>query len=244
MTPDEAKKLFALASEKKLSFMPMLPGRPGKAFSAVVMSLFSSASEIACQRLLPDDFSGPAAALRMDEATIRMLLNDVAMQDVFAVNFSICMRPLSVSCQRIDSTIHCLKVALTYPNKCVLTIKCGLGQTHLDTQLFKLSGEGLSDMRRVDHMAHANQHSFSAGSNASFHQISESKGLGFTQVYDDARADALEQMYSVSSGATALARRVRPQLMQDNLIHCLKIADAAYRSFASGSVEDINYCDY
>jgi hypothetical protein len=37
----------------------MLPGRPGKAFSKVVMSLFSSASKIECQRHLPHDFQTP-----------------------------------------------------------------------------------------------------------------------------------------------------------------------------------------
>ena len=78
-------------------------------------------------------------------------------QDVFAVNFSICMRPLSVRCARTAASAapHSFEMLLTYPNQCEYTIKFGPQQHHLSTQLFKLSGPNLSDMRRVDNMTHA-----------------------------------------------------------------------------------------
>ena len=150
-TLHSAKEVFDLARSKQAIFMPMLPGRPGKAFSAVVMSLFSSSEMIECQRKLPDDFKAPKQEAQDDKALL-MLFADIAMQDIFAVNFSICMRPLSVTARRIASQEHSVEVSVTYPNRLVYTVRGGFGQDKIDTQLFKLTGEALNSMRRVDHM--------------------------------------------------------------------------------------------
>lgn len=243
MTVQSVMDMFALARDNQTIFMPMLPGRPGKAFSAVVMSLFASASKIACQRHLPDDFDVAQPEVPLDDEACKLLLADVAMHDIFAVNFSICMRPLSVFAKRISgSQAHCFEVQVTYPNRCVYTVKAGFGQHDLDTQLFKLTGDSLVDMRRVDHMSHVSINAHSA--NTSFNEASkgdEGKTLRFTQEYDAARADALEQMYSMASGAKALASRVRPQLMENNLCDCVRIAEAAHASIVSGTEQSINY---
>jgi len=157
-----------------------------------------------------------------DDKALLMLLADIAMQDIFAVNFSICMRPLSVTARRIASQEHSVhtskilkntlslgsskctvaltfeilflelcqmqalltypntnthkhththththtqththkhththtqvEVSVTYPNRLVYTVRGGFGQDKIDTQLFKLTGEALNSMRRVDHM--------------------------------------------------------------------------------------------
>jgi predicted dehydrogenase len=170
MTVQSVMDMFALARDNQTIFMPMLPGRPGKAFSAVVMSLFASASKIACQRHLPDDFDVAQPEVPLDDEACKLLLADVAMHDIFAVNFSICMRPLSVFAKRISgSQAHCFEVQVTYPNRCVYTVKAGFGQHDLDTQLFKLTGDSLVDMRRVDHMSHVSINAHSA--NTSFNEV-------------------------------------------------------------------------
>mmetsp|Transcript_39098 Transcript_39098/g.63014 ORF Transcript_39098/g.63014 Transcript_39098/m.63014 type:complete len:428 (+) Transcript_39098:99-1382(+) len=241
MSLEAIKDLFSLARQNNVIFMPMLPGRPGKAFSAVVMSLFASATSIACQRRLPDTFCTPQRQLELDDPATMMLLTDVAMQDIFAVNFSICMRPLSVEVKRISTSAHCFEVCVTYPNKCNFAIQCGLGQDDLDSQLFKLSGDSLADMRRVDHMSHVNINAHSA--NTSFNEVQDSadKVLRFTQEYDSARADALEQMYSMASGAKALASRVRPAQMENNVLDCVRIANAAFKSLQESTPVTITY---
>ena len=89
MTVQTANDLFETARASHAIFMPMLPGRPGKAFSAVVMSLFASAERVACQRHLPEDFKQQQPPPEISDPETQMILADVAMQDVFAVNFSI-----------------------------------------------------------------------------------------------------------------------------------------------------------
>jgi len=214
----------------------------GQAFSAVVMSLFSSAELIECQRKLPDGFQAVQKEVDVGDKACIKLLTDMAMHDIFAVNFSVCMRPLSVTAKRIASDTHSLEVSVTYPNQCIYTVRGGLGQDHVDTQLFKLTGEALSSMRRVDHMHDDGPMSHAA--NTTFSETSGDRDLrmlSFQQEYDAARADALEQMYAMASGAKALASRVRPQLIENNLSDCLRIAQAALESLKSNAAVDIHY---
>lgn len=241
-TLQSSKEIFELARNSETIFMPMLPGRPGKAFSAVVMSLFSSAELIECQRKLPDGFQAVQKEVDVGDKACIKLLTDMAMHDIFAVNFSVCMRPLSVTAKRIASDTHSLEVSVTYPNQCIYTVRGGLGQDHVDTQLFKLTGEALSSMRRVDHMHDDGPMSHAA--NTTFSETSGDRDLrmlSFQQEYDAARADALEQMYAMASGAKALASRVRPQLIENNLSDCLRIAQAALESLKSNAAVDIHY---
>jgi len=67
---------------------------------------------------------------------------------------------------------------------CICIIMCTYldEQDDLDSQLFKLSGDSLADMRRVDHMSHVNINAHSA--NTSFNEVQDSadKVLRFTQV--------------------------------------------------------------
>jgi len=115
MSVQAAQDLFETARATQTIFMPMLPGRPGKAFSAVVMSLFASADKVACQRHLPEDFNVDQVPPDVSDPETKMMLCDVAMQDVFAVNFSVCMRPLSVETRRVTAAAHCFEVPTSRP---------------------------------------------------------------------------------------------------------------------------------
>ena len=62
------------------------------------------------------------------------------------------------------------------------------------------------------------------------------------QEYEQARADALEQIYTMASGAISLATRsARPQLIHNNLCDCIKIGSAALKSLKEGKPVDIEY---
>lgn len=61
------------------------------------------------------------------------------------------------------------QIILTYPNKMEYSILSGRGQTQLDAQLFKISGNSLQDMRSVDHMTHMSINSHAA--NTSFNEV-------------------------------------------------------------------------
>jgi hypothetical protein len=62
------------------------------------------------------------------------------------------------------------------------------------------------------------------------------------QEYEQARADALEQMYTMASGAISLASRsARPQLIHNNLCDCIKIGTAALKSLKEAKPIDIAY---
>jgi hypothetical protein len=65
--------------------------------------------------------------------------------------------------------------------------------------------------------------------------------LGGEHVLTQIGVLVLLQMYSMASGAKALASRVRPQLMENNLCDCVRIAEAAHASIVSGTEQSINY---
>eukprot|EP00960_Hanusia_phi_P071604 767589-Hanusia_phi.AAC.2 len=99
--------------------------RPGKSFSAVVMSLFSSASKIVCERVVP----------------VVCHLCSFGSQDGIR-----CMRPTEVSSSLVQGKEHKAEINLLYPNGCVYTIYTALGLESVDTQSFSLSGERCSDL--------------------------------------------------------------------------------------------------
>ncbi|EKX40616.1 hypothetical protein GUITHDRAFT_164650 [Guillardia theta CCMP2712] len=236
MTIDSARELFALGRRQKQVLMTLLPGRPGKSFSAVVMSLFSSASKIVCERVIPDGYKHPLLDKKINpsDPSVEAMFIDTILHDCFAVNFCMCMRPTEVSSCLVSGKEHKAEITVLYPNGCVYTIFTALGLESVDTQSFSLSGERLVEMRRVDHM-HVFQHEITQDK----HQ--ESKVLRFTQEYEAARADALEQMYAASSGAKAIASRVRPQLIEQNVVDCLRIAQACTKALRTGQTVPIEY---
>jgi len=48
-------------------------------------------------------------------------------------------------------------------------------------------------------------------------------------------------MYSMASGAKALASRVRPSQMENNVLDCVRIANAAFKSLQESTPVTITY---
>jgi predicted dehydrogenase len=233
---EDVKQLFDLARQSKAILLSNLPGRPGKAFTPVIMSLISSASVIKINRLSAAngtcDFSKCPPIDINSEDTSAMIL-DVAMHDVSAINFCMCMRPTEVSAKISDANKSVCVVSLTYPNGCKVEVSAAIGQESFDAQQFTVYGERLSDMRRVDHMNTCDMKSHGNSTNG-MDGDGQQRAIRFTQVYDKAGQDALEQAYAFSAGHQELALRVRPHLMEQNCCDNMVVKDAALASLLDG----------
>jgi predicted dehydrogenase len=233
---DDVKQLFDLARKSKAILLANLPGRPGKAFTPVIMSLVSSASTIQINRLSAAngtyDYSKCPAIDKNSEATSAMIL-DVAMHDVSAVNFCMCMRPTEVSAIISPTNKSVCIITLSYPNGCTVEVSAAIGQESFDAQQFTVYGERLSDMRRVDHMNTCDMMSHGNSTNG-MDKEGQQRAIRFTQVYEKAGQDALEQAYAFSAGHQELALRVRPHLMEQNCCDNLVVKDAALESLLNG----------
>mmetsp|Transcript_728 Transcript_728/g.1908 ORF Transcript_728/g.1908 Transcript_728/m.1908 type:complete len:434 (+) Transcript_728:140-1441(+) len=228
----DVRELFEMARQAGSILLSNLPGRPGKAFTPVVMSLVSSASVIKLERLTSPnspggDFANAPPVDIKSEATEAMLV-DVAMHDIAAINFCMCMRPVSVSTAVSPVSKGVVLVDCVYPNGAEVQIKGIVGQEEHDLQQFTLYGDRLSDMRRVDHM-HVSDMRRNTPSD-----VPEVKGVRFNQVYHRAHRDALEQAYAFSSGHKEHGQRVRPQLMEQACIDNLSVANGAIQSLKEG----------
>mmetsp|Transcript_49600 Transcript_49600/g.101269 ORF Transcript_49600/g.101269 Transcript_49600/m.101269 type:complete len:393 (+) Transcript_49600:198-1376(+) len=224
---EDAAELFALSRKMKKTLITILPGRPGKAFSPVIMALIASASNISLQRKPDADApEPPSTPIDPNSTEVEEMLLNMAYHDAFSINFCMCMRPTQAKTTIVTSKPGTVQVELLYANECQATITCTLGQIDQENQNFTLTGDRLTEMRRVDHMNSFKEQQMS----------DESKGIQFTQVYDGATRDALEQMYAASAGRVELASRVRPGLMEQNVIDCLHIATAAISSIRNGGV--------
>eukprot|EP00287_Rhodomonas_sp_CCMP768_P020173 CAMPEP_0202821412 /NCGR_PEP_ID=MMETSP1389-20130828/10355_1 /ASSEMBLY_ACC=CAM_ASM_000865 /TAXON_ID=302021 /ORGANISM="Rhodomonas sp., Strain CCMP768" /LENGTH=396 /DNA_ID=CAMNT_0049494171 /DNA_START=1 /DNA_END=1191 /DNA_ORIENTATION=+ len=234
---EDARELFALARRQKKVLITDLPGRPGKAFSPIIMALIATASKIVIERIPEPDSPIPSeAAFDPADTEVEEMLLSVANHDAFAINFCMCMRPSIIQTTPVEGKPGTLEVKMTYPNKTVVVVYCNRAHDKTWNQSFVLTGERLSEMRRVDHMkAHTELSKVKEAS-------ADGPCMEFRQVYDGAAKDALEQMYTASSGRLELASRVRPGLMEQNVVDCLQIARAAIESLRGGSAQvDVVY---
>jgi len=230
-TAAETKELFATAREMSQVLLVNLPGRPGKAFSATIMSLLAGAARIQIERIVNPSFTlAPRRKIDPNDPSTEALMINMAMHDVFAVGFTICMRPTSVMVTLMAGE-KAFEAEFEYPNLMVLVVKVEPTLMEHETQKFTLTGEKLIEMRRVDQMDRAN----------SYEHPNDAKGVQFSQAYDEAERDALEQFYAAVSDAKELAPRVRPQLMEQNLLDCLRISDAALVSLRTKKKIELTY---
>mmetsp|Transcript_58433 Transcript_58433/g.140858 ORF Transcript_58433/g.140858 Transcript_58433/m.140858 type:complete len:436 (-) Transcript_58433:161-1468(-) len=230
----DVRELFELARQNNCVLLTNLPGRPGKAFSPVVMSLMSSASIIKLERLESPNSAGGdfanAPAIDVKSEQTEAMLVDVAMHDIGAINFCMCMRPVSVAAAVSPTSSGVVLVDCVYPNGAEVQVKGLVGQEEHDLQQFTLYGDRLSDMRRVDHMHVSDMRRQTSMSG----DAAEVKGVRFNQVYHRAHRDALEQAYAFSTGNKEHGQRVRPYLMEQACLDNLRIATAAIKSLREG----------
>lgn len=246
----EVKRLFAVSRQVGKLLLTSLPGRPGFSFKSVTLAMLSSASNVTIRRLLPAEVAAAAAGgvavaaaarptrppiAAAGEAALREMFLDAAMTDAFAVNFCMCMRPTEAQARVLPDDAGTVELLLQYPNQTQVRVLCSLEQLDSEPQQFTLCGPRLSEMQRIDHMRRVDVYAPGDGPE------DDKDSLRFTQHYDESHKDALEQVYAAASGHKRFASRVRPHLMEQNCLDCLRLADAAYRALRTGETVPIIY---